>query len=62
VGSNSSLVAPVKLGEGAYIGTGSVITKDVEPGALALSRSPQEVRPGWVAKFRALMQRRNKSA
>jgi bifunctional UDP-N-acetylglucosamine pyrophosphorylase/glucosamine-1-phosphate N-acetyltransferase len=61
VGSNSSLVAPVKLGEGAYIGTGSVITKDVEPGALALSRSPQEVRPGWVAKFRALMQRRNKS-
>ncbi len=62
IGSNSSLVAPVKIGEGAYVGSGSVITKDVAPGALALARSPQEERPGWVAKFRHLMQRRNKTA
>lgn len=60
IGSNTSLVAPVKIGEGAYVGSGSVITKDVAPGALALSRSPQEERPGWVAKFRHLMQKRKK--
>jgi bifunctional UDP-N-acetylglucosamine pyrophosphorylase/glucosamine-1-phosphate N-acetyltransferase len=52
IGSNSSLVAPVKIGEGAYIGSGSVISKDVSPDALALTRSPQEERPGWAAKVR----------
>ena len=40
IGSNSSLVAPVKIGEGAYIGSGSVISKDVEADALALTRAP----------------------
>ena len=58
IGSNSSLVAPVKIGAGAYIGSGSVITKDVSPDALALERSPQQERPGWAAKFRAMMSRR----
>lgn len=62
VGSNTSLVAPVKVGEGAYIGSGSVISKDVSPGALALERSPQEERPGWAEKFRVLMQKRRKPA
>ena len=62
IGSNTSLVAPVKIGDGAYVGSGSVITKDVAPDALALERSPQEQRPGWAAKFRALMGRRKKSA
>jgi bifunctional UDP-N-acetylglucosamine pyrophosphorylase/glucosamine-1-phosphate N-acetyltransferase len=52
IGSNSSLVAPVKIGEGAYVGSGSVITKDVEPGALAVTRTPQEVREGWAKRFR----------
>jgi bifunctional UDP-N-acetylglucosamine pyrophosphorylase/glucosamine-1-phosphate N-acetyltransferase len=52
IGSNSSLVAPVKIGEGAYIGSGSVITKDVPADALALTRAPQEERPGWAARFR----------
>jgi bifunctional UDP-N-acetylglucosamine pyrophosphorylase/glucosamine-1-phosphate N-acetyltransferase len=52
IGSNSSLVAPVKIGEGAYVGSGSVISKDVAPDALALTRSPQEERPGWAAKVR----------
>ena len=52
IGSNSSLVAPVKIGEGAYIGSGSVISKDVPPDALALTRAPQEERPGWAAKIR----------
>ena len=55
-------MAPVKIGDGAYIGSGSVISKDVAPDALALERSAQEQRPGWAAKFRALMGRRKKSA
>jgi bifunctional UDP-N-acetylglucosamine pyrophosphorylase/glucosamine-1-phosphate N-acetyltransferase len=58
VGSNSALVAPVRIGDGAYVGSGSVITRDVAPDALALERSAQEERPGWAAKFRALMQKR----
>jgi len=62
IGSNSSLVAPVKIGDGAYIGSGSVITKDVVAGALALERSKQEERPGWVAKFRAMMGKRKSKA
>lgn len=61
IGSNSSLVAPVKIGEGAYIGSGSVISKDVAPDALALSRSPQEERPGWAAKVRERHGRKPKS-
>jgi bifunctional UDP-N-acetylglucosamine pyrophosphorylase/glucosamine-1-phosphate N-acetyltransferase len=52
IGSNYSLVAPVKIGEGAYIGSGSVITKDVPADALALTRAPQEERPGWAARIR----------
>ncbi len=53
VGTNSSLVAPVKIGDGAYIGSGSVITKAVEDDALALTRSEQKQITGWAAKFRA---------
>jgi bifunctional UDP-N-acetylglucosamine pyrophosphorylase/glucosamine-1-phosphate N-acetyltransferase len=52
IGSNSALVAPVKIGAGAYIGSGSVISKNVEPDALALTRAPQETRPGWAKRFR----------
>ncbi len=61
VGSNSALVAPVKIGDGAFVGSGSVITRDVSPNALALERSPQEERPGWAEKFRALMSKRKKA-
>jgi len=42
----------VKIGEGAYIGSGSVIAKDVPKDALALSRAKQEERDGWAAKVR----------
>jgi bifunctional UDP-N-acetylglucosamine pyrophosphorylase/glucosamine-1-phosphate N-acetyltransferase len=54
IGSNSSLVAPVKIGEGAYVGTGSVIVKDVPDGALAVARTRQVVKKGWVKKLRAI--------
>jgi bifunctional UDP-N-acetylglucosamine pyrophosphorylase/glucosamine-1-phosphate N-acetyltransferase len=53
VGSNSALVAPVTIGDRAYIGSGSVITKDVEPDALAVARGRQETRAGWAKAFRA---------
>ena len=45
VGSNSALVAPVRIGDAAYIGTGSVITDDVPDGALAIARNRQVVKP-----------------
>jgi bifunctional UDP-N-acetylglucosamine pyrophosphorylase/glucosamine-1-phosphate N-acetyltransferase len=47
VGSDTQLVAPVKVGKGATIGAGSTITKDVEPDVLALSRSKQVSKSGW---------------
>jgi bifunctional UDP-N-acetylglucosamine pyrophosphorylase/glucosamine-1-phosphate N-acetyltransferase len=50
VGSDSQLVAPVKVGRGAYIGSGSTITQDVPAGALALSRAAQIHKPGWAKK------------
>ena len=49
VGSDSTLVAPVSVGDGAYVGAGSCITKDVPDGALAVSRAAQMTRPGWAA-------------
>src|SRR5690606_38199670 len=58
VGSNTSLVAPVRIGDGAYIGSGSVITRDVADNALALERSSQIEKPGWAARFRAARQRK----
>jgi len=50
VGTNSSLVAPLTIGEGAYVAAGSVITKDVPPGSLAVARGRQETREGWVSR------------
>ena len=53
VGSNSALVAPLTIGDGAYIATGSVITKPVEADALAIARGRQEAKAGWAKAFRA---------
>jgi bifunctional UDP-N-acetylglucosamine pyrophosphorylase/glucosamine-1-phosphate N-acetyltransferase len=61
VGSNSALVAPVTIGEGAMIAAGSVITRDVEPDAMAVARGPQVDKPRWAAKFRAARQVQKKS-
>jgi bifunctional UDP-N-acetylglucosamine pyrophosphorylase/glucosamine-1-phosphate N-acetyltransferase len=54
VGSDSTLVAPVAVADGAYIGAGSCITKDVPSEALAVGRSRQVNMEGWAAKRRAL--------
>ena len=53
IGSNTALVAPVSVGDGAIIGAGSIISKDVEPNALAVSRAPQKQRAEWAKKLRA---------
>ena len=52
IGSNSALVAPVTVGENANVGAGSVVTKDVEGDALAVSRARQRNIEGYAAKFR----------
>ncbi len=54
IGSNSALVAPVKIGARAYIGSGSVITEDVPADALALARGKQVIKQGWAARLRGL--------
>ena len=51
IGSNTMLVAPVHVGDGAMTGSGSVITSDVEPDALALARAPQIEKPGMARKL-----------
>jgi bifunctional UDP-N-acetylglucosamine pyrophosphorylase / glucosamine-1-phosphate N-acetyltransferase len=51
IGSNSALVAPIKIGDSAYIGAGSVITHDVAPEALALGRGKQVVKEGWARRL-----------
>jgi bifunctional UDP-N-acetylglucosamine pyrophosphorylase / glucosamine-1-phosphate N-acetyltransferase len=60
VGTNSSLVAPVKIGDRAYIGSGSVITKDVPDDAMAIERSPQSNRDGGAARYREIKTRGKK--
>lgn len=50
VGSNSVLVAPLDVADGAFVAAGSTITRDVQPGALAVERAQQKSVPGWVAR------------
>jgi bifunctional UDP-N-acetylglucosamine pyrophosphorylase/glucosamine-1-phosphate N-acetyltransferase len=50
VGTNTTLVAPVSIGEGAYVGAGSFVDHDVPPGALAVGRSRQRNIEGWAAR------------
>jgi bifunctional UDP-N-acetylglucosamine pyrophosphorylase/glucosamine-1-phosphate N-acetyltransferase len=57
VGTNSSLVAPVRVGNGAYIGSGSVITRDVPDDAMAVERSQQTNREGGAKRYRELKTR-----
>ncbi|MBI2461814.1 MAG: bifunctional UDP-N-acetylglucosamine diphosphorylase/glucosamine-1-phosphate N-acetyltransferase GlmU [Candidatus Rokubacteria bacterium] len=52
VGTNASLVAPLRIGADSYIGAGSTITKDVPPGSLAVGRARQVVKEGWALRRR----------
>ncbi|MBL4766724.1 MAG: bifunctional UDP-N-acetylglucosamine diphosphorylase/glucosamine-1-phosphate N-acetyltransferase GlmU [Rhodobacteraceae bacterium] len=58
VGSNTMLIAPVTLGDDSMTASGSVITKNVEDGALAISRAPIEIRPGWAKKLFTLLRKK----
>jgi bifunctional UDP-N-acetylglucosamine pyrophosphorylase/glucosamine-1-phosphate N-acetyltransferase len=53
IGSDSTLVAPVTIEDGAYVGAGSCITKNVPAGALAVGRARQVVKEGWAQARRA---------
>lgn len=57
VGSDSTLVAPVSIEDGAYIGAGSCITREVPAGALAVGRARQIIKEGWAAARRAKRQK-----
>jgi len=50
IGSDTQLIAPVRVGRGAYVAAGSSITKDVPPGALAVARGKQKNKEGWVER------------
>ncbi|HWL47962.1 MAG TPA: bifunctional UDP-N-acetylglucosamine diphosphorylase/glucosamine-1-phosphate N-acetyltransferase GlmU [Sphingomonadaceae bacterium] len=60
IGSNSALVAPVTIGDGAIVAAGSVVTRDVPAEALTIGRTAQENKPGWATSFRVVMASRNK--
>jgi bifunctional UDP-N-acetylglucosamine pyrophosphorylase/glucosamine-1-phosphate N-acetyltransferase len=55
IGSDTQLVAPVRVGRGALIAAGTTVTKDVPAGALALSRAPQKTVDGWADRRRTLL-------
>ena len=60
IGSDTALVAPVTVGARAFTGSGSVVTKDVPDGALAVARGKQRNIEGWADAFRAMKQAKKK--
>ncbi len=58
IGSNSALVAPVKIGADAIVGAGSTVTRDVMDGELRLVRAVQLVKPGWADRFHDAMKKK----
>ncbi len=57
IGSDSALVAPVRIGAGAYVAAGSTITENVPPDALAIARGRQTTKPGWATARRRELQK-----
>ena len=58
IGSNSSLIAPVRIGADAIVGAGSAVSRDVADGELRLVRAEQLVKPGWADRFHDAMKRK----
>lgn len=58
IGSNSSLIAPVKIGADAIVGAGSAVTRDVGAGELRIVRAEQLVKPGWADRFHDAMKKK----
>lgn len=61
VGSDSQLIAPIKVGKNAYVGSGTTVTKDVPAGALVVARVEQKIKKGWVAKQGRMVESSKKS-
>ena len=57
IGSNSNLIAPVELKDGAYIAAGSTVTKDIPSGALCVARSREYIKDGWADELRKSWER-----
>jgi bifunctional UDP-N-acetylglucosamine pyrophosphorylase / glucosamine-1-phosphate N-acetyltransferase len=62
IGSDTALVAPIRVGDGAYVAAGSTVTENVPTDALAIARGRQANKPGWAAKRRREMKRAEKSS
>ena len=58
VGSDTQMVAPVTVGDNAYVATGSCVTRDVPAEALAIARCRQENKEGYAARLRARLRRK----
>ena len=61
IGSNSSLIAPVRIGEDAIVAAGSAVTRDVAEGELRMVRAEQLVKPGWADRFHDAMKKKKES-
>jgi bifunctional UDP-N-acetylglucosamine pyrophosphorylase/glucosamine-1-phosphate N-acetyltransferase len=59
VGSDATLVAPVRVGKGAYIAAATCVTEDVPPDSLAVGRARQIVKEGWAREKRAAQKKQN---
>jgi bifunctional UDP-N-acetylglucosamine pyrophosphorylase/glucosamine-1-phosphate N-acetyltransferase len=62
VGSDSQIVAPVTLGDGAYVATGTTVTRDVPPDGLAIGRTPQQNKEGYAARLRGRLKAQAEAA
>ena len=62
IGSDSQLVAPITIGAGAYVATGTTVTKDVPPDALAIARLRQETKEGYASKLKAKLKAQKEAA
>ena len=58
IGSNSALIAPVKIGADAIVAAGSAVSRDVADGELRMVRAEQLVKPGWADRFHDAMKRK----
>jgi bifunctional UDP-N-acetylglucosamine pyrophosphorylase/glucosamine-1-phosphate N-acetyltransferase len=58
IGSNSALIAPVKIGKDAIVAAGSAVSRDVGDGELRLVRAEQMVKPGWADRFHDAMKKK----
>ena len=62
IGSNSSLIAPVRIGADAIVGAGSAVSRDVADGELRLVRAEQLIKPGWADRFHDAMKKKKAEA